>query len=49
MYDIAPMFAESIDLLSSPDQHVCVYLDGEIYIDPVTPPGLCGAPPFACD
>ena len=33
------MFAEIIRLLPSPDQHVCVYLDGEIYIDPITPPG----------
>jgi hypothetical protein len=32
------MFAEIIDVLSNPDQHVCVYLDGEIYIDPITPP-----------
>jgi hypothetical protein len=31
------MFAEIIDLLSSPDQHVCVYRDGEIYIEPITP------------
>ena len=29
------MFAEIIRLLSSHDQHVCVYLDG----DPITPPG----------
>jgi hypothetical protein len=33
------MFAEIVHLLSSPDQHVCVYRDGEIYIEPVTPPG----------
>jgi hypothetical protein len=33
------MFAEIIHLLSSPDQHVCVYRDGEIYIEPITPSG----------
>ena len=32
------MYAEIIQLLSSPDQHVCVYLDGEIYIERITPP-----------
>jgi hypothetical protein len=33
------MFAEIIRLLSSPTGTVASYLDGEIYIDPITPPG----------
>ena len=32
------MFAEIVHLLSSSDQHVCIYRDRGIYIEPVTPP-----------
>ena len=27
---------ELINVLSSPDQYVCVYRDGEIYIEPIS-------------
>jgi hypothetical protein len=33
------MFVGIVHLLSSLDQHVCVYRDGEIYIERITPLG----------
>jgi hypothetical protein len=32
------MFAEIINLLSSPEEHVLVYRDGEVYIEPIKAP-----------
>ena len=33
------MLTEIVFLLSSPDQHVCCYRDGEIYIEPIVVAG----------
>lgn len=30
------MLTEIVFLLSNPEQHVCCYRDGEIYIEPIT-------------